>query len=153
MEYVVGLKDSWNDLGTAGKVLVGLGVGVAVLFILIPIIIIVAAIIASFVLGMGSSGGDVAVAPQASFTFEYEETTDGVVAVVTHDGGDTISAEQLTIEVADGRTVGWDDDDGEVTAGDQSRVSVEDGAEVSLVWHGDDQTTVLAKGTAQASEF
>ncbi|KAA9400096.1 type IV pilin [Haloarcula sp. CBA1130] len=148
----MGLKDSWSNLGTAGKVLVGLGVGMAVLFILIPIIIIVAAVIASFVLGMGSSGGDVAVAPQVSFTFEYEETTDGVVAVVTHDGGETISAEQLTIEVADGPTVGWDDDDGEVTIGDQSSVSVEGGAEVRLVWHGDDQTTVLAKSTAPVSE-
>ncbi|NLV05397.1 type IV pilin [Haloarcula rubripromontorii] len=148
----MGLKDSWNDLGTAGKVLVGLGVSMAVLLILIPVIIIVAAVIASFVLGISSGGGDVAVAPQASFSFEYEQTTDDVVAVVTHDGGDTISAEQLTIEVTDGATVEWDDDDGEVTVGDQSSVSVEGGAEVSLVWHGDDQTTVLARSTAPASE-
>ncbi|EMA19650.1 type IV pilin [Haloarcula argentinensis] len=146
------IKESWNDLGTAGKVLVGLGVGMAVLFILIPIVVIVAAVVASFVLGMGSGGSDVAMAPQASFSFEYEQTPEVVVAVVTHDGGDTISAEQLTIEVADGQTVGWNSDDGEVTVGDQSSVSVEGGAEVSLVWHGDDQTTVLARSTAPAGE-
>ncbi|AUG48377.1 type IV pilin [Haloarcula taiwanensis] len=146
------VKESWNNLGTAGKVLVGIGVSMAVLVILIPIIIVVSAVIASFVLGMGSGGGDVSVAPQASFSFEHEQTPDGVVTVVTHDGGETISAEQLTIEVTDGQTVGWDDDDGRVTVGDQSSVNVEGGTEVSLVWHGDDQTTVLARSTAPANE-
>jgi len=51
----MGVRDSWNELGTGGKVLVGLLVGGGVLVVGLVLLVILAAVVGSFVLGMGES--------------------------------------------------------------------------------------------------
>jgi len=70
--------------------------------LMVAITVILAAVIASFVLGLGNSATN--TNPQASFSFEYEEVeastaSNGPQGLVTisHDGGDTISDNELYV--------------------------------------------------------
>ncbi|AUG46657.1 type IV pilin [Haloarcula taiwanensis] len=68
--------------------------------LMVAITVILAAVIASFVLGLGDQAQQ--ATPQASFSWEYEAgeaesgTADGLVTV-THDGGDSIEVSSLYI--------------------------------------------------------
>ncbi|WP_188851725.1 type IV pilin [Haloarcula argentinensis] len=69
--------------------------------LMVAITVILAAVIASFVLGLGDQTTQ--ATPQASFSWDYSELGDlsggdaaGTIAV-THDGGDSIEAQQLYI--------------------------------------------------------
>jgi flagellin-like protein len=71
--------------------------------LMVAITVILAAVIASFVLGLGNSATN--TNPQASFSFEYEELEensgpDTGVATISHDGGDTISDNELYVRGA-----------------------------------------------------
>jgi flagellin-like protein len=61
--------------------------------LMVAITVILAAVIASFVLGLGDQASE--TAPQASFSFDYDAGSD--VLTITHDGGDTISANELYV--------------------------------------------------------
>jgi flagellin-like protein len=64
--------------------------------LMVAITVILAAVIASFVLGLGDQAQQ--TTPQASFSFDYSETGTNVGELrVTHDGGDTIDADSLYI--------------------------------------------------------
>lgn len=58
--------------------------------LMVAITVILAAVIASFVLGLG---GNTNATPQASFSFDYDASTDDVT--VTHDSGDPIEAQNI----------------------------------------------------------
>ena len=58
--------------------------------LMVAITVILAAVIGSFVIGLGS-GQD--PAPQAKFDFDY----DGTDVQITHDGGDTIDGDDLRV--------------------------------------------------------
>jgi flagellin-like protein len=62
--------------------------------LMVAITVILAAVIASFVLGLG---GNQQVTPQASFTFDFTEDTGGSedYLTITHDGGDTIQGNEV----------------------------------------------------------
>jgi flagellin-like protein len=60
--------------------------------LMVAITVILAAVIASFVLGLGDQTQS--ATPQASFSFDYES---GTSLSITHDGGDTIQAEELYV--------------------------------------------------------
>ena len=66
--------------------------------LMVAITVILAAVIASFVLGLGNEATN--TNPQASFSFDYEQTDDtnsqGMVTI-KHDGGDTIAHEELYV--------------------------------------------------------
>jgi flagellin-like protein len=70
--------------------------------LMVAITVILAAVMGSFVLGLGQSASS--TSPQATFSFEYDEIDDngpdsddwGVVKV-SHNGGDTIQDEELHI--------------------------------------------------------
>ncbi|MFC7077880.1 type IV pilin [Haloarcula halophila] len=67
--------------------------------LMVAITVILAAVIASFVLGLGDQTQS--ATPQASFSFDYDNSAgadddDGLLSV-THDGGDTIQASELYI--------------------------------------------------------
>ncbi|GCF14049.1 hypothetical protein Harman_19840 [Haloarcula mannanilytica] len=76
--------------------------------LMVAITVILAAVIASFVLGLGDQAQQ--ATPQASFSFEYDasagDESDSGLLTVTHDGGDTIEAGSLYMRgnrmVADG---------------------------------------------------
>jgi flagellin-like protein len=61
--------------------------------LMVAITVILAAVIGTFVLGLGGSVQQ--NAPQASFTYDYNETANNLT--ITHDGGDQIDADRLSI--------------------------------------------------------
>ena len=68
--------------------------------LMVAITVILAAVIASFVLGLGNDA--TTTNPQASFSFDYEETdsdsSDSVgFTTISHDGGDTIQNNELYV--------------------------------------------------------
>jgi flagellin-like protein len=67
--------------------------------LMVAITVILAAVIGTFVLGLGDQVSD--SAPQASFNFDFQN---GTSATVTHDGGDAVDDNSLSVLVA-GTTV------------------------------------------------
>ncbi len=70
--------------------------------LMVAITVILAAVIASFVLGLGDTAAQ--STPTASFTFDYTpDVSQNDTLHITHDGGDTIEAAQLnaTVQNAD----------------------------------------------------
>ncbi|EMA22112.1 MULTISPECIES: type IV pilin [Haloarcula] len=61
--------------------------------LMVAITVILAAVIASFVLGLGDQAQQ--ATPQASFSFEYSESANTLD--ITHDGGDSIQANELHV--------------------------------------------------------
>ncbi|KTG26658.1 type IV pilin [Haloferax profundi] len=104
--------------------------------LMVAITVILAAVIGTFVLGLGDQVGD--TAPQASFSFEYDSDTDNVT--ITHESGDGIATEDLSIIVssAPGATVTpFDGGDDLINAGDTFEVDtgvLDSGDTVRIVW-------------------
>jgi flagellin-like protein len=68
--------------------------------LMVAITVILAAVIATFVLGLGEQVSS--TAPTASFTFEYSEDTANGFLTITHDGGDAVKASELFVRGSDG---------------------------------------------------
>lgn len=99
--------------------------------------VILAAVIGSFVLGLGDTTQS---GPSVAFAYEYNETTGELE--VTHEGGDEIDAEQVYFE-GDVQAAGssWADVTGQdtVSAGDTVTLAVTDEEyELQLFWEGED---------------
>lgn len=108
---------------------------------------ILAAVIASFVLGLGDTAD---TTPQASFDFEFN----GTAVTITHQSGDTLNADQVTVTVngieADDQ---FSDGVDEITAGtsldvsgyDEDSDTIGSGDTVRIVWEsasGDSSSTL-----------
>jgi flagellin-like protein len=112
--------------------------------LMVAITVILAAVVGSFVLGLGSSSS---VAPQASFDFDY----DGTEVTITHDGGDTIDADDLTVtgSSSDAILVATADD---ISAGDKlvDAQTVTSGETIRVVYNdpNNDKSAVLATSVA-----
>ncbi|KAB1189979.1 type IV pilin [Haloferax sp. MBLA0076] len=75
--------------------------------LMVAITVILAAVIGTFVLGLGDQVSE--TAPQASFSFEYtNDSVNGDELKITHESGDGIPASQLTVS----STVGFNATDG-----------------------------------------
>ncbi|EMA20923.1 type IV pilin [Haloarcula amylolytica] len=142
--------------------------------LMVAITVILAAVIASFVLGLGDQAQQ--ATPQASFSWEYDELGDlsggdaaGVISV-THDGGDSIEAQEMyvrgsgfadssdglysssTINIGSTTDNSWDEKFGsssEVTAGQSINVAAKSTYELRVVYEpveGDTSAT-LAQDT------
>jgi len=61
--------------------------------LMVAITVILAAVIASFVLGLGDQAQQ--ATPQASFSFDYSESDSNLK--ITHDGGDSILSDELYV--------------------------------------------------------
>ena len=126
--------------------------------LMVAITVILAAVIGTFVLGLGDS---VESAPQASFNFDYDDSTGNVT--VTHRGGDTVNANGTEIRV-DGGAIGSDTDidlddssvdslanvtNGTFQAGDSVDISANSGSitgsEIVLVTTGGDRQNIIAR--------
>ena len=99
--------------------------------LMVAITVILAAVIGTFVLGLGDN---VNSTPQASWDFDLAD--DGTLTI-THNGGDTITASQLTVESEN--IDGASPFSGEVTAGssgtvDLSSQSVAGGETIRVVY-------------------
>ena len=127
--------------------------------LMVAITVILAAVIGTFVLGLGESIED--NAPSASFTTNYEEngasgpttcdpldgTTGNDLLEITHQSGPTIEADRLTVS-SNGTDQDWNgncDGSTEVGSGDTANVAVGSDSEVRLVWtaEGGGQTDTL----------
>jgi flagellin-like protein len=110
--------------------------------LMVAITVILAAVIGTFVLGLGQG---VQSAPQAQFTIETTNMNDGTttndVFTITHDGGDTIESANIDI-VVDGTSVY---DDGQLQDG---TAAIESSAVVDDNW----QTEVNAGGAQVVAE-
>lgn len=109
--------------------------------LMVAITVILAAVIATFVLGLGDQVSD--ASPQAGFTFDYEADSamfagfDGALTI-KHSTGDSIKAMNLYI-VIDGDRRSWADvtalsDDSDVSAGMSVEVPANDDSTVRVVW-------------------
>ncbi|WP_435196982.1 type IV pilin [Natronomonas sp. EA1] len=140
--------------------------------LMVAITVILAAVIGTFVLGLGDQVSQ--TAPQASFTFEFSDsaTAGADVLTVTHDGGDKIgdSALSVTSDTAffqgSGNSTGtatttaslawsstatpWEQSDNEITAGDSFAITADtqlDSATVRIVWSESDSSATLGRWT------
>jgi flagellin-like protein len=139
--------------------------------LMVAITVILAAVIGTFVLGLGGSVQQ--TAPQASFTFDYTENSGGNDDLdITHDGGDSIEAARLNVTssgvsatvsagnlrragnpfsgtVSAGSTITFDEDDFGGTGGPSATVSDLDlsGSTVRVIWNSQngENTATLAK--------
>jgi FlaG/FlaF family flagellin (archaellin) len=119
--------------------------------LMVAITVILAAVIATFVLGLGDQVSS--PAPQASFDFNYEEdagpsdfekSASDANVTVTHTGGVSIVADQLGVTGgADGR-VTWDqgpfDDDDKISAGNSLIYAMNSTDTVRVTWESQDGT-------------
>ena len=128
--------------------------------LMVAITVILAAVIGTFVLGLGDSVQQ--QSPTASFSFEYNESgagwsTDGGNVTAIHEGGDSIDAERLAINVGGTSFNSTDIDgwDGTVSAGSSGTVELAsgDGAEsgdaVRVVWTAADGSSSQTIGSGQ----
>ena len=113
--------------------------------LMVAITVILAAVIATFVLGLGDSLSN--TAPQASFNFDYEESSNADTLTITHDGGDSIDSGTLSARYSGASNAGGSSgtydglfssaSDSEVTAGtsdtlDESNVGDNSGDDLDL---------------------
>ncbi|MFT4922777.1 MAG: FlaG/FlaF family flagellin (archaellin) [Haloarculaceae archaeon] len=133
--------------------------------LMVAITVILAAVIATFVLGLGSQVSD--TAPQASFDFDYDSSgdddfsnsvgstnaMDGVLTI-THTGGATIEAQQLSTSGSSvsGVNVKWSDsnagygDPSEITAGNDLKVGMSSGDTIQVIWENAEGTNSATLG-------
>jgi flagellin-like protein len=131
--------------------------------LMVAITVILAAVIGTFVLGLGDQVSE--SAPQAQFSFDFSTTGGTDIINVTHDGGDAVTADQLTVNVAgsdawsEGSVQGswantgatWSSD---VSAGDtldlaDSSGSVNDGDTVRIIWSSSNSDKTATIGQAE----
>jgi flagellin-like protein len=126
--------------------------------LMVAITVILAAVIATFVLGLGESVSG--TAPQATFSFDYDSDaspsdgdqlyddtgsdSSGGDLTVTHDGGDTIDKSRLTITDNTTDTVSFDS---EVSAGISKTLAIDSDDTVRVIYESQsgDNTATLAR--------
>ncbi|NEU57094.1 type IV pilin [Halorussus sp. MSC15.2] len=137
--------------------------------LMVAITVILAAVIGTFVLGLGDRVSQ--AQPTAQFTFDYANNASDQAGStadyvnVTHDGGDGVESSQLKITVDD--VTAWDENgikggngfaeqsgwSGKLTAGssisiyDDADAKIEDGQTVKVIWtaSGSDKTAVIGE--------
>ena len=144
------LKNLFNDSNDSRAVSPVIGV-----ILMVAITVILAAVIGSFVLGLGQ---DVDSAPQASFNFDQEaDGSGGVDVTVQHRGGDSIDASNL--EIRSGGSVEYESggsgsiiSTGSTTlfaAGDSITFGASSGDQIDVVYVSSSGDNVLASYTVQ----
>jgi flagellin-like protein len=155
------LKQLFNDDDAVSPV-----IGV---ILMVAITVILAAVIATFVLGLGEQVSD--TAPQASFNFDYDSGAadtdtdsfgnnnndgdlsgvDGILTI-THSGGATLQAEQVSVSGSSGYSErkAWSDSGGgdgpsynegsEISSGDSLDIWVGGGDNIKITWQNEQGT-------------
>ncbi|PSP94542.1 type IV pilin [Halobacteriales archaeon QS_4_62_28] len=122
--------------------------------LMVAITVILAAVIATFVLGLGEQVSS--TAPQASFGFDYEDGVGGLDGelTATHNGGATIDANELFIRGSSGTNGAWSDigsygTSSEIKAGSDLTVEVNSDDTVRVTYEPSDggDTATLGKWT------
>ncbi|WP_058367657.1 type IV pilin [Haloparvum sedimenti] len=120
--------------------------------LMVAITVILAAVIGTFVLGLGDSLQQ--SSPSASFGFDYDENGSDYNVTVTHEGGDSIPIDQLSVAFtnASGASVTEDwQGSGPITAGDSStHTSVGAESTVRVIWTANDGSSSQTIGRSTA---
>jgi len=106
--------------------------------LMVAITVILAAVIATFVLGLGEQISE--TSPNTSFTFDYNDTSGTPDKLdVTHSGGPNLALSQVSISgiESNDNNVDWSDP---VKAGDTNRTNVNPGNTISVVWENEEGT-------------
>jgi flagellin-like protein len=124
--------------------------------LMVAITVILAAVIGTFVLGLGDQVQN--NAPQATFSFDYNQNGGDYSVVATHDGGDTFNGENtqsLSLQESDSNAETFVLSGG-VSAGDEAVLGddageslVSSGTEVRIIWTSANggNTATVASGT------
>ncbi|WP_058365339.1 type IV pilin [Haloparvum sedimenti] len=120
--------------------------------LMVAITVILAAVIGTFVLGLGDSVQQ--SSPSASFGFDYAENGGNYTTTVTHEGGDSIPSDQVAISYThgNGSTVSepWNGSN-DITAGDSTEVDpVEADSDVRVIWTSNDGSSSQTIGSSTA---
>jgi len=118
--------------------------------LMVAITVILAAVIGTFVLGLGDQVSE--SAPQASFSFDFDDSGN---VNITHEGGETLEAGNINVS-GDNGTPGVSVVSGEgfsdpVTAGDTAQYSgVDSGETIRVIWTNPagGSTNTIARATA-----
>lgn len=136
--------------------------------LMVAITVILAAVIGTFVLGLGDRVNS--ASPTATFSFDYTTAgnTDKIVSI-THDGGDSVQDSQIKVQV--GSTTTYENDNfpspyngpdssdgwnGDITAGDTLEIDGDgnfaNGDKVKVIWTapGSDKTAVIGESEVEA---
>jgi len=120
--------------------------------LMVAITVILAAVIGTFVLGLGDQVSE--SAPQASFSFDFNMSngtaTDNSVTV-THEGGETLEASNIELNGDDGNVTGTPAFSGNIEAGDSAIYDdVQTGETIRVVWTNPagGSTNTIARATA-----
>ena len=122
--------------------------------LMVAITVILAAVIGTFVLGLGDQVKN--NAPQAAFSFDYQDGGPYTV-VATHDGGDTFNDENTqSLELTgDGESKAFTQVTGNgVSAGDSQQITdVAGGSEIRIIWTSANggNTATVASGTTPSN--
>lgn len=120
--------------------------------LMVAITVILAAVIGTFVIGIGD---DVEAAPQAQLSIENAGDNESVT--ISHNGGDSIDGDTLRV-TADGNNTDTDVFSDEFTVGDSVDVNVteadgiSDGDTVEVTVIHDPSDSILRSGTVELSE-
>jgi len=153
------LKALFEDDGAVSPV-----IGV---ILMVAITVILAAVIGTFVLGLGENLQD--TSPTASITFDQQDDAGSASVKISHDGGDSLDTDEITLTLEDsaggGESLVLEDDsdvdatdwasDDKITAGDTVTVKGDEGSGldendvVKVVWTSDggESSSVLGEHT------
>lgn len=114
--------------------------------LMVAITVILSAVIATFVLGLGEQIGN--PAPSASFDYDYDSANGNVT--ITHQNGQQLDGDKVSITVEGDGDVQNDDGfgSGDVTAGDSAKVTgASDGDVIRVVWEDEGSSAILSERT------
>ena len=135
--------------------------------LMVAITVILAAVIGTFVLGLGDQVSE--SAPQAQFTFDFTDPASGGEEVsIAHDGGDSIENSTLSVNV--GGTLAWNSDgtqnsytnpsgawSGKIGAGDTITLKanadgdISDGDAIRVIWSSQNSDKTATIGQSEFS--
>jgi flagellin-like protein len=121
--------------------------------LMVAITVILAAVIGTFVLGLGQN---VQSTPQASFSFDFDSNASGPFVDITHNGGDTLEVGGNTgiveISGAGGGGKVWIASSGDrISAGDTKEYQFSDnGSVVRVVWSGPNNESSATLGSQES---
>ncbi|ACV10756.1 Protein of unknown function DUF1628 [Halorhabdus utahensis DSM 12940] len=109
--------------------------------LMVAITVILAAVIATFVLGLGEQISD--TAPSATFTYDHDGSN---TLTITHSGGQSLQSANIDIKASAGSPGTWTAS--EISAGDSIDVTgISSSDTVQVIWNSPDgdQTAILSE--------
>lgn len=101
--------------------------------LMVAITVILAAVISTFVLGLGEQVSQ--TSPQATFGFEFDDSNNELT--ITHNGGATLEPSQTYVNGTEWTNVGSGSSVSEISAGDSVTTSITSSGTVSVTWQSD----------------